>query len=251
MKKIISSLILALTVCSSLFAESSGNKMLVVYFSRAGENWQVGVVERGNTAIMVDYIQEYADVDVFEVKPVVPYPEGYQDCIDYVTDEINRNDRPAYVGDITNINDYDVVFIGGPIWWSRPPMILRTFIEAHPELASKRLVPFGTHGGSGVSSYTSLLKEYFPDATVLQSLGISGASIRNQSSKATVENWLKELGLDSSNSGIQDIMSDQENASNGYNVYSLDGRSIMTQADNIDGLASGIYIINGKKILIK
>lgn len=120
MKKL-TSLILALTACLSLFAQATDNKMLVVYFSRAGENWHVGVVERGNTAVMVDYIQEFADVDVFEVKPVVPYPEGYQDCIEYVTDEINRNDRPAYVGDITNINDYDVVFIGGPIWWARPP----------------------------------------------------------------------------------------------------------------------------------
>lgn len=248
MKKL-TSLILALTACLSLFAQATDNKMLVVYFSRAGENWHVGVVERGNTAVMVDYIQEFADVDVFEVKPVVPYPEGYQDCIEYVTDEINRNDRPAYVGDITNINDYDVVFIGGPIWWARPPMILRTFIEAHPELAGKRLVPFGTHGGSGVSSYTSLLKEYFPDANILEALGISGASVRNQSSKATVENWLKKLGLDRASTGIQDIESDR--GLSRYNVYTLDGKNVAQNAVSLDGITPGIYIINGKKTIIK
>ena len=57
-------------------------KMLVIYFSRAGENWEVGNVERGNTAVMVDYIQEYADVDVFEIVPEVAYPsnDDYQHC---------------------------------------------------------------------------------------------------------------------------------------------------------------------------
>lgn len=53
---------------------TAAGKMLVVYFSRAGENWQVGYVERGNTAIMVDYIKEHADVDVFEIVPEVAYP---------------------------------------------------------------------------------------------------------------------------------------------------------------------------------
>ena len=198
---------------------------------------------------MVDYIKEFADVDVFEVKPVVTYPEGYQDCIEYVTEEINRNDRPAYVGDITNINDYDVVFIGGPIWWARPPMILRSFIEAHPELAGKRLVPFGTHGGSGVSSYPSMLKEYFPNATIFEELGISGASVRNQSSKTAVENWLKKLGLHRASTDIQDIESDQGSCR--YNVYTLDGKNVAQDAFNLDGIAPGIYIINGKKTIIK
>ena len=55
-------------------------KMLVIYFSRADENWQVGYVERGNTAIMVDYIKELADVDVFEIVPVVAYPAVYDEC---------------------------------------------------------------------------------------------------------------------------------------------------------------------------
>ena len=70
---------------------------------------------------------------------------------------------------------------------ARPPMIIRTFMEAHPELADKTIIPFGTHGGSGVGSYTTLIKEYFPNATVLESLGIAGVSIRDASSKQTVE----------------------------------------------------------------
>ena len=170
-------------------------KMLVVYFSRAGENWQVGIVERGNTAIMADYIQELADVDVFEIEPAIAYPQGYEDCKDVATAEFDNDTRPAIKTDITNLSEYGTVFIGGPVWWARPPMIFRTFFEAHPELDGKTIIPFGTHGGSGVGSYTTLIREYYPNATVLESLGISGSSIRNASSKTTVKDWLQRLGV--------------------------------------------------------
>lgn len=176
----------------------SGKRSLVVYFSRAGENWQVGNVERGNTAIMVDYIKELANVDVFEIVPEKPYPDNYTECVRYVNDvEIPQNLRPAYKGDIESLADYDNIFIGGPVWYGQPPMIIRTFIEAHQsELSSKTLITFGTHGGSGVGSYSSLIRSYFPDAKQLESLGIAGADIRSGASKTRVENWLKRIGLD-------------------------------------------------------
>ena len=195
-------------------------KMLVIYYSRADENWQVGYVERGNTAIMVDYIKELADVDVFEIVPVVAYPADYDECIAYVTEEINENRRPAYKDDISNLADYETIFIGGPIWWGRPPMLFRTFFEKHPELDGKTIIPFGTHGGSGVGSYSTLIKEYYPNATVLESLGISGSSIRNASSKATVENWLKRLGVDKQTTAVGKV---QARAANNGVSYSLNG----------------------------
>ena len=177
---------------------TSGKRSLVVYFSRAGENWQVGNVERGNTAVMVDYIKELANVDVFEIVPETPYPEDYMECVRYVNDiEIPQNLRPAYRGDIENLDDYDNIFIGGPIWSGQPPMIIRTFIEAHQsELSGKTFIPFGTHGGSGVSSYSSLIRSYFPGAKQLESLGIAGTDIRSDASKSRVEDWLKRIGLD-------------------------------------------------------
>lgn len=177
---------------------TSGKRSLVVYFSRAGENWQVGNVERGNTAIMVDYIKELSNVDVFAIVPVTPYPEDYMECVRYVNDvEIPQNLRPDYKGDVENLADYDNIFIGGPIWNGQPPMIIRTFIEAHQsELSGKTFVPFGTHGGSGVSSFTSLIRSYFPNAKQLESLGIAGTDIRNNASKTRVDNWLKRIGLD-------------------------------------------------------
>ena len=217
-------------------------KMLVIYFSRAGENWEVGNVERGNTAIMVDYIQEFADVDVFEIVPEVAYPSNYMECVNYVNDvEIPQNLRPAYKGDISNIADYGTVLIGGPIWCGQPPYIFRTFFEKHTgELNGKTIIPFGTHGGSGVSSYARIIKEYFPTANVLESLGISGSSIRNASSKTTVENWLKRLGIDKQTTAVRSI--NTRSVSDGY-AYSLTGQQHSGQR--------GIYIKNGKKVAIK
>ena len=213
-------------------------KMLVVYFSRAGENWQVGVVERGNTAIMVDYIKELADVDVFEIVPETAYPQGYEDTKTVATAEFNNNTRPAIKTDITNLADYQTVFIGGPIWWARPPMIFRTFFEAHPELDGKTIIPFGTHGGSGIGSYTTLLKEYFPNATILESLGISGSSIRDASSKGTVESWLKRLGVDKQSTGVK---SAKTRTANSGRKYALNGQPANGQ--------SGIYIQDNKKYI--
>ena len=117
-------------------------------------------------------------------------------------------------------------------------MIFRMFFEAHPELDGKTIIPFGTHGGSGVSSYKTLIQEYYPNATILESLGISGASIRDAASKTTVENWLKRLGVDKQSTGIQ---SARTRTANSGRKYTLSGQPANGQ--------SGIYIQNNKKYL--
>lgn len=152
--------------------------------------------------------------------------------------EIPQNLRPAYKGDISNIADYATVLIGGPIWCGQPPYIFRTFFEKHPELADKTIIPFGTHGGSGVSSYARVVKEYYPNDNVLESLGISGSSIRNASSKTTVENWLKRLGIDRQSTAVRSIST--RSVGNGY-AYTLTGQQYNGQR--------GLYIKNGKKYI--
>ena len=221
---------------------ATGKRSLVIFFSRAGENWQVGNVERGNTAIFVDYIKELANVDVFEIEPETPYPSDYMECVRYVNDvEIPQNLRPTYKGDIDNLTEYDNIFVGGPIWCGQPPFIFRTFFEKHAgELNGKTVIPFGTHGGSGVGSYTSLIREYYPNATILESLGISGSSIRNESSKTTVKNWLNRLGFDKQSTAVRSVST--HNANEGV-AYSLTGQRYNGQA--------GIYIQNGKKVMVK
>lgn len=239
-------LILTTLCITAGFAQSGNtgaerkNKALVVYFSRAGENWAVGVVDRGNTAVMVDYIVGAARVDTFQIVPVKAYPQSYQACIDTVRNEVNRNARPAYKYECDNVADYDTVFIGGPIWWGRPPMIIRTFLEAHPELADKTLVPFGTHGGSGISSYTNVLREYFPNATILEGLGISGSSIRTEAARSRVVDWLKSIDMYSDLTGIQSAETSTRHLGRAYRI---DGTLYQG--------GRGLYIQDGKKYIAK
>lgn len=87
------------------------SKTLVAYFSRAGENYGVGTVEKGNTSYIADFIADYVDADVFEIKAADPYPVGYEDTKTRVEKEISENARPAFVGEIADIDEYDTVFL--------------------------------------------------------------------------------------------------------------------------------------------
>lgn len=175
-------------------ADSIG-KILIVYFSRAGENWNVGYVDRGNTAIMGDYIKELTGGNVFEIEPENPYPTDYQEMLEVSNNETENNARPAIKNKLENLDQYSFVFIGSPIWHGNPPMIMRTFYETYSGLNDKTLIAFGTHGGSGISSCTRLIKEYFPDAIQLESYGISGEVIRDEQSKENVRAWLQRIGI--------------------------------------------------------
>lgn len=167
--------------------------ILVVYFSRAGENWNVGYVEQGNTAIMAGYITEYTGGTAYEIVPEVPYPTDYTSMLEIAREEINTDARPAIKNPLENLERYSVVFIGSPVWHGQPPMIMHTFYEAYPELKDKTLIPFGTHGGSGISSCVNLMREYFPGTDMLESFGVSGNRIRN--SRSEVEEWLHKIGI--------------------------------------------------------
>lgn len=171
--------------------------ILIVYFSRAGENWEVGYVDRGNTAVMADYIQEYTGAATFEIVPEVPYPTDYATMLQVSQQERDTDARPAIKNPLENLEQYSIVFIGSPIWYGGPPMIMQTFYETYPALADKTIVPFGTHGGSGISSCVSLIRRYFPNASLLDSYGVPGSQIRN--SRSSVEDWLQRINIPKKN----------------------------------------------------
>jgi flavodoxin len=174
------------------------NKILIVYFSRAGENYNVGHISVGNTAIIAGFIKDYTGAATFEIVPAIPYPDGYDKMKDVSQQETADNARPAIKNTLENLDKYSIVFVGSPIWYGAPPMIMRTFYETYREkLAGKTFVLFGTHEGSGVSSCTNLLREYFPNATLLETLGIRGKQVTN--SRESVEEWLRRIGIPGKN----------------------------------------------------
>lgn len=177
--------------------DESSVKMLVVYFSRTGEQYNVGVIDKGNTAIVADAIVAATGADVFEILPADDhYPTTYKELTDVAMQEQRENARPTIASELPDLSQYDVIFIGSPVWWGDWPMILYTFFES-TECAGVKLVPFSTHEGSGLSGFDRSLAAAYPDCEVLKGLAIRGADAQNdpEGVKLKVNNWLAELGF--------------------------------------------------------
>ena len=177
---------------------SENSDILVVYFSRTGEQYTVGVIDKGNTAIVAEMISEETGADMFEVIPEDDhYPMTYSELTDVAKQEQNDNARPAYAGEVPDLSQYSTIFIGAPVWWGDWPMIMYTFFENNKEgLAGKTLIPFSTHEGSGLSGFDKKLSSACPDATVLDGLAIRGNDCQNDqdSVREDVSEWVTGLG---------------------------------------------------------
>ena len=169
-------------------------RVLIVYFSRTGENYNVGNIEVGNTAIMASYIKEYLNADSFEIIPVNKYPDSYDECLKIATKEQNEDARPAIENKIEDIAKYDTIFIGYPIWWGDMPQIIYTLMEEY-DLSGKTIIPFNTHEGSGSSGTYNTIKSKLKSAKVnTNGLALQGKVARTNEGKEKTINWLKELG---------------------------------------------------------
>ena len=169
-------------------------KVLVAYFSRAGENYGVGVIEKGNTCIIAEMIAEQVGGELFEIKRVKPYPESYNECTEEAKQEQSDNVRPELTATVENFDDYDVIFLGYPNWWGDMPMPVYTFLESY-DFAGKTIIPFCTHAGSGLSSTESSIAGKCPEATVLAGLAMAGTTAQNdqENAKPAVIEWLDTL----------------------------------------------------------
>lgn len=175
--------------------ETSGmktdKKVLVTFFSHTGENYAVGNISKGNTHIVAEMIAEATGGKLFEITPVKEYPKTYDACTDVAKQEKETKARPAIKEDIA-VEDYDVVFIGYPIWWGDMPMPVYTFIEKH-HWQGKTVIPFCTHEGSGLDNTEQYIADACKGATVEKGLAIKGSTAQNkqEQAKKTVLEWLK------------------------------------------------------------
>jgi flavodoxin len=174
--------------------ESKSN-ILVAYFSLADEQYSVGVIKEGNTSIIAHMIADQTVADVFEIEPVTPYPETYNELLEVSQDEIDQNARPEIAGIVENMEDYDTVFIGYPIWWGDMPMIVYNFLESY-DFTGKTIIPFCTSGGSGLSGTEKTIAD-ITGAKMLDGFSISGETAQNnrESSQKEVNEWLNEIGM--------------------------------------------------------
>ena len=179
--------------------KNMGNsKTLVIYSSFIGEQYSVGVIEKGNTEIVADMIIEKIGADRYKVEPKVDnYPkDSYKRLTEIASKELHDNARPEIKDIIFDISKYDTIFVGAPVWWGDFPMIMYTLFEK-VDMNGKTIVPFSTHGGSGLSGFDSKLKRLYPNATITKGLAITGTDAQNKkdSVKSEVDNWINSLNI--------------------------------------------------------
>ena len=170
----------------------SSSPVLVVYFSRAGENYNVGEVDVGNTALLAQAIIDHTGADSFQIVPVTAYPQDYQSTIELATTERETQARPAYQGEI-DISPYQTIFLGYPIWWGDMPMIVYHFIENH-DWQGKTVIPFNTHEGSGNSGTYNTLQTKMTGSRLLgDGFNLSGTIARTDAGRQQLLDWLDGL----------------------------------------------------------
>ena len=208
-------LLLAMPVPSAMAEEAP--RVLVAFLSRAGENYNVGVpregsesaayagyVEKGNTAIMAGMIAEMTGGDLFEIRTVTPYPEDYASMLRVARKEIDADARPELAARVENMADYDVVFVGYPIWHGRLPQAVFSFLEEY-DLTGKTVIPFNTHEGSGQSGTQRVLENALPGSAVLQGLAIQGRVAQEdpERTKSLIDEWLEGMNMKKTAAGAE------------------------------------------------
>lgn len=157
------------------------SKKLIAYFSASSV-----------TADVAARLAKVAGADLFEIKPEVPYTAADLDWTNKKSrSTIEMNDpasRPAIKEKLANMSDYDVIFVGFPIWWYVAPTIINTFLESY-DFAGKTIVPFATSGGSGMGKTVAVLEKVAPKAN------FKPGKLLNRASEADMENWVRALGV--------------------------------------------------------
>lgn len=170
-------------------------KVLVAFFSHTGENYAVGNITKGNTHIVAEMIAQKTGGDLFEIVPAEAYPDGYEACVEVATREKDANARPEIKAD-HDIDGYDTIFIGYPIWCGDAPMPVYTWTGKH-QWQGKTIVPFCTHEGSGLGVTPQNLGAACAGSSVAEAFDLRGNVAQNQPDKAkeAVEVWLAKLGF--------------------------------------------------------
>ena len=154
------------------------DKMLVIFFSRTG-----------NTETFANYIKKNANINSYRIVPTTPYPDDYNIMLEKAKEERSNNERPEIKDSLTDISQYNTILLGYPIWHGHIPNIIITQLEKL-NFNGKTIYPFNTHGGSGVGSSISDIKEYAPGANVKEGYPINGNEIKNK--EEDIIDWLDD-----------------------------------------------------------
>lgn len=156
-------------------------KILVAYFSHSG-----------NTKKIAEEIQDKTGADIFEIKTVNAYSDDYNTVLDEAKAELNDKARPKLSETVEDMAQYQTVIIGYPIWWGDMPMAVYSFLDEY-DLSGKTVLPFCTHGGSGLSGTDKNIQNEEKDAKVTDGLAIRDSSLDD--ADGAVDQWLEENSI--------------------------------------------------------
>ena len=165
--------------------------VLVVYYSRKGENYMPGgiqVLEKGHTEYAAEYIRDALNADLFEIDTVVPYAETYKECCAQAVAEMKAGARPELRKYVDDISGYSTIFVCFPCWCGTAPMCVFTFLE-HYDLTGKKIVPLCTNEGSGMGNSEKDLLNCCKDSVVAPGLSVRGHQAKD--SRETITDWAK------------------------------------------------------------
>lgn len=154
-------------------------KVLVTYFSHSG-----------NTKVVAEKISSVLNGDLFEIKTLDTYPVKYNLVVDQAKKEFLAQYRPKLQNHVENLNNYDVIVIGYPMWWYTCPMAIFSFLEEY-DFSGKVILPFCTHEGSALSSSIEDIKKIVPTAIVKEGLAIRGSKIEDADNQ--IKEWLDKV----------------------------------------------------------
>ncbi len=159
-------------------------KSLIVYFSRADENYSVGYIEKGNTEVVAEYVHELTGADMFKVEPTVPYAADYRTCIQEAKQRVGN----APIKAKPDISGYDAIYVMTPIYWGTLAPEMETALTGL-DFTGKTVRVVTTHEGSGLGNVVADVSRICKGAEVDRNgLAIRGSQAK--SSKRKVEKWL-------------------------------------------------------------
>ncbi len=174
-------LILLLGVVLTACGGDAKPKVLVVYYTQSG-----------NTKAVAEQIQAKFGGDLYEIVPATPYPADERETIEIAGKQREENILPELSGMVENMNEYDVVFVGTPIWFGTASLPVLSFVASH-DFASKTLVPFYTCGGGDAGTYVADITPYCEGATILGAFGNNRFERKAGTHIAKVADCLEQL----------------------------------------------------------
>ncbi|MEU7870293.1 flavodoxin [Dactylosporangium sp. NPDC049140] len=176
-------------------SSSGSGKVLLAYFSRAGENYFNGGRKQlsvGNTEVVAGLIGRRIGCDVYRIEAADRYPDDYEETVARNVREQNANARPGIANPLASIERYDTILLGSPIWNVRAPMIMTTFVEQF-SFNGRTIHPLTTYAMSGLGTTERDYAASCPGATIAEGLAVRGEEIAG--AEPAVDAWLRRTGL--------------------------------------------------------